>query len=60
VGFDAAYIYVGADAGSLFVLTTRDAARGKVIAIDPTKPDRRTGGTRLPKAATRFLLLRRA
>jgi len=40
VGFDAAYIYVGADAGSLFVLTTRDAARGKVIAIDPTKPDR--------------------
>jgi len=40
VGFDAAYIYVGADAGSVFVLTTRDAARGKVIAIDPTKPGR--------------------
>jgi len=38
VGFDAAYIYVGVDAGSVFVLTTRDASRGKVIAIDPTNP----------------------
>ena len=40
VGFDAAYTYVGADADSVFVLTTRDAARGKVIAIDPTHPER--------------------
>lgn len=40
VGFDAAYIYVGVDAGSVFVLTTRDASRGKVIAIDPTNPGR--------------------
>jgi prolyl oligopeptidase len=40
VGFDAAYIYVGTDAGLVFVLTTREASRGKVIAIDPTKPGR--------------------
>jgi prolyl oligopeptidase len=41
VGFDAAYVYVGADAGSIFILTTLDAARGRVIAIDPAKPERR-------------------
>jgi prolyl oligopeptidase len=40
IGFDAAYIYVGADAGSVFLLTTLDASRGKVIAIDPNRPDR--------------------
>jgi prolyl oligopeptidase len=40
VGFEAAYIFIDADAGALFFLTTRDAARGKVIAIDPTKPGR--------------------
>jgi prolyl oligopeptidase len=41
VGFDAAYIYVGADADSVFILTTLDAARGKVIAIDPKRPARK-------------------
>ncbi|HEY4970850.1 MAG TPA: prolyl oligopeptidase family serine peptidase, partial [Steroidobacteraceae bacterium] len=41
VGFEAAYDYVGADAGSLFILTTLDAPRGRVIAIDPTKPEKR-------------------
>jgi prolyl oligopeptidase len=40
VGFDAAYIYVGADAGEVFILTTLDAPRGRVIAVDPSRPDR--------------------
>ena len=40
VGFDAGYVYVGADAGSVFVLTTLDASQGKVIAIDPRRPGR--------------------
>jgi prolyl oligopeptidase len=40
VGFDAAYIYVGADAGKVFVLTTLNAARGSVIAVDPEHPER--------------------
>jgi prolyl oligopeptidase len=35
-GFRAAYIYVGADAGRLYFLTTRAAPNGKVIAVDPT------------------------
>ena len=35
-GFRAAYIYVGADAGRLYFLTTLDAPNGKVIAVDPT------------------------
>ncbi len=39
-GFDAAYIYVGADAGNVFVLTTRNAARGRVIAFNPEHPER--------------------
>lgn len=35
-GFRAAYIYVGADAGRLYFLTTLEAPNGKVIAVDPT------------------------
>jgi prolyl oligopeptidase len=35
-GLRAAYIYVGADAGRLYFLTTLDAPNGKVIAVDPT------------------------
>jgi prolyl oligopeptidase len=35
VGFHSAYVYVGADAGHLFFLTTLDAPKGKVIAVDP-------------------------
>jgi len=34
-GFRAAFIYVGADAGRLYFLTTLDAPKGKVIAVDP-------------------------
>jgi prolyl oligopeptidase len=40
VGFDAAYIYVGVDAGNVFVLTTRNAARGSIIAFNPEHPER--------------------
>jgi len=35
-GFRAAYIYVGADAGRLYFLTTLEAPNGKVIVVDPT------------------------
>ncbi|GAC1699511.1 MAG: prolyl oligopeptidase family serine peptidase [Steroidobacteraceae bacterium] len=39
-GFEAAYIYVGADAGKLYFLTTLDAPNGRVIGVDPQQPDR--------------------
>jgi prolyl oligopeptidase len=39
-GFEAAYIYVGADAGKLYFLTTLDAPNGRVIGIDPQHPQR--------------------
>ncbi len=39
-GFDAAYICVGAERGLLYFQTTKDAPRGRVIAIDPAAPDR--------------------
>jgi prolyl oligopeptidase len=39
-GFEAAYIYVGADAGRLYFLTTLDASNGRIISIDPQHPDR--------------------
>jgi prolyl oligopeptidase len=39
-GFEAAYIYVGADAGRLYFLTTLDAPNGRIIGIDPQHPDR--------------------
>ncbi|MGH8304794.1 MAG: prolyl oligopeptidase family serine peptidase, partial [Steroidobacteraceae bacterium] len=39
-GFDAAYLYVGADAGRLYFLTTLDAPNGRVIALDPANPAR--------------------
>ena len=39
-GFDAAYIYVGSDAGSIYFLTTLDAPNGRVIAVDPARPER--------------------
>jgi prolyl oligopeptidase len=40
-GFDAAYVYAGADRGLLYFLTTLDAPRGRVIAVDPTRAARR-------------------
>jgi prolyl oligopeptidase len=39
-GFDAAYVYVGSDAGSIYFLTTLDAPNGRVIAVDPARPER--------------------
>jgi len=39
-GFGAAYVYAGADSGLLYFLTTLDAPRGRVIAIDPEARDR--------------------
>lgn len=38
--FEAAYIYVGADAGRLYFLTTLNAPNGRVISLDPLHPDR--------------------
>ncbi len=35
-GFNANYIYVGADHGLLYFQTTVDAPRGRVVAIDPS------------------------
>ena len=34
-GFGAAYLYVGSDAGHLYILTTADAPRGKIVSLDP-------------------------
>jgi prolyl oligopeptidase len=56
LGFDAAYIYVGADAGLVFVLTTREASRGKVIAIDPTKPGRENWKDVIPEGSDAITL----
>jgi len=44
-GFEAAYVYVGADAGRLYFLTTLDAPNGRVIAIDPQHPGRAAWST---------------
>jgi prolyl oligopeptidase len=40
LGFDAAYAYIGADAGRLYFLTSLDAPNGRVIAVDPENPAR--------------------
>jgi prolyl oligopeptidase len=39
-GFEAAYNYVGSDAGRLYFLTTLAAPNGRVIALDPAAPSR--------------------
>jgi prolyl oligopeptidase len=39
-GFDAAYVYAGTDRGLVYFLTTLDAPRGRVIALDPLHPAR--------------------
>jgi prolyl oligopeptidase len=39
-GFEAAFDYVGADAGQVYFLTTLDAPNGRVIAVDPQNPAR--------------------
>jgi prolyl oligopeptidase len=40
LGFEAAYSYIGADAGRLYFLTSLDAPNGRVIAVDPQNPSR--------------------
>lgn len=44
-GFGAAYLYIGSDAGRLYFLTTLGAPNGKVIAINPAKPDIKSAPT---------------
>ena len=39
-GFAAAYRYVGSDKGLLYFLTSLEAPNGRVMAIDPTQPER--------------------
>jgi prolyl oligopeptidase len=39
-GFDAAYVYAGADRQLIYFLTTLDAPNGRVIGIDPRRPQR--------------------
>jgi prolyl oligopeptidase len=50
-GFEAAYLYVGADAGRLYFLTTLDAPNGRVIAIDPQHPGRSAWSTVIAQGA---------
>ncbi len=38
-GFDAAYSFIEADCGRLLFRTTKDAPRGRIVAIDPERAD---------------------
>jgi prolyl oligopeptidase len=40
LGFEAAFLYVGADAGRLYFLTSLNAPNGRVLAVDPHEPAR--------------------
>ncbi len=48
-GFDASYLYVGTDQGKIYFLTTLDAPRGRVVAIDPANPARSLWQTVIPE-----------
>jgi len=50
-GFDADYIYAGADKNLLYFQTTLDAPRGRVIAIDPSAPARSSWKEVIPQGA---------
>lgn len=39
-GFDAGYAFIGIDGDTLYLLTTLDAPRGRVLAVDLRHPDR--------------------
>jgi prolyl oligopeptidase len=39
-GFEAAFRYIGADAGRLYFLTSLAAPNGRVLAVDPQRPAR--------------------
>jgi prolyl oligopeptidase len=51
LGFEAAFIYVGADAGRLYLLTSLDAPNGRVLAIDPENPARANWREVIPQAS---------
>ncbi|HEV2230103.1 MAG TPA: prolyl oligopeptidase family serine peptidase [Steroidobacteraceae bacterium] len=50
-GFEAAYNYVGSDAGRLYFLTTLAAPNGRVVAIDPAAPARERWHTAIAEGA---------
>jgi prolyl oligopeptidase len=50
-GFQAAYIFVGADAGRLYFLTTLNAPNSRVISIDPGHPDKAHWAEVIPEGA---------
>ena len=56
-GFEAAYIYVGSDAGRLYFLTTLNAPNGRVISIDPQHPDRAHWREVIPNGADAINLI---
>jgi prolyl oligopeptidase len=47
--FDAAYHFVGNDKGKFFIRTDLEAPRGKLIAIDTKKPDRKNWKDLIPQ-----------
>jgi prolyl oligopeptidase len=49
-GFEATYLYIGSDRKQLYFLTTLDAPRGRVIAIDPREPARQRWRTVVPES----------
>jgi prolyl oligopeptidase len=50
-GFEAAFEYVGADGGVLYFLTSLAAANGRVIGIDPLKPQPSNWRAVIPEGA---------
>jgi prolyl oligopeptidase PreP (S9A serine peptidase family) len=50
-GFEAGYVYAGADSGLLYFATTLDAPRGRVIAIDPLQRERARWKEVVPQGA---------
>ncbi|HEY3861864.1 MAG TPA: prolyl oligopeptidase family serine peptidase [Verrucomicrobiae bacterium] len=50
-GFDAEYIYAGADGGRVYFQTTLEAPRGRVIAMDPLSPQRSSWKEAVPQSA---------
>jgi prolyl oligopeptidase len=50
-GFEAAYVYAGADAGRLFFLTSLNAPNGRIISIDPQHPERARWKEVLPEGS---------
>jgi prolyl oligopeptidase len=50
-GFEAAFVFIGGDAGRLFFLTSLDAPKGRVLAVDPQHPERRNWREVIPQGA---------